>query len=115
MKGLLPDASVRVDTTGPLPERCYREVQEDATGFTLYGPLIWRNDPWLKRGLVFARYLEPERDRRLLADYPGRAAYLYAPLSPVRTARPVLRPLRMEARGGAEPAVGAVRRGEPGG
>jgi hypothetical protein len=89
-KGLLPDASVRVDTTRALSRRCQREIQQDRSGFTLYGTLVWHNDPWLQRGLVFARYLEPERNRRLMRRYGGREMYLYAPLSSERGAPVVL-------------------------
>lgn len=95
-KGLLPDPSVRVDTTRALFRRCYKEVQLDRSGFTLYGTLVWRNDPWLQRGVIYARYLEQERNRRLLKRYPGRDFYLYAPLSPERGAPTEL--LRLEGR-----------------
>lgn len=101
-RGLLPDASVRVDTSRTFPAVCYPQVLQDQTGFTVYGPLIWRNDPWLRVGTVYARAFEPERNERLLARYPGRASYLYAPLSPERTALPVLRPLNREPGGTGE-------------
>jgi hypothetical protein len=64
--------------------------QQDRSGFTLYGTLVWHNDPWLRRGLVFARYLEPERNRRLMSRYPGRDMYLYAPIYSERGAPVVL-------------------------
>jgi 4-amino-4-deoxy-L-arabinose transferase-like glycosyltransferase len=107
-KGLLPDASVRVDTSQALPERCHGEVERDETGFTVYGPLVWRNDPWLRRGIVFARYFEPARNLRLMERYADREAYLYAPLSLGRAVRPVLRRLELGAREspGPEPRSG---------
>lgn len=92
-RGLLPDASVRVDTSQTFPAVCYPQVRQDQTGFTVYGPLIWRNDPWLQEGVVYARSFEAGRNARLLARYPGRASFLYAPLSPERAAPPVLRRL----------------------
>jgi hypothetical protein len=93
VRDVLPDQSVRVDTSAALPERCYREVQQDEAGFTVYGTLIWRNDPWLTKGTVYARDFGPERNRRLQALYPGRRSYLYAPLNPEPGAQPVLSPL----------------------
>ncbi len=89
-KGLLPDGSVRVDRTRAMSGRCVQEIQQDRSGFTLYGTLVWRNDPWLRSGLVYARYLERDRNRRLLDRYPGRDYYLYTPLSPERGAQTVL-------------------------
>ncbi len=89
-KGLLADGSVRVDTTRTLSATCSREVVRDQSGFTHYGTLVWRNDPWLERGIVYARYLEPDRNARLAARYPGYPTFLYAPLSSSRGARHVL-------------------------
>jgi hypothetical protein len=93
MRDVLPDQSVRVDTTASLPERCLREIREDEAGFTVYGTLIWRNDPWLTTGTIYARDFGPERNRRLQARYPARRSYLYAPASPEPGALPVLSPL----------------------
>ncbi len=101
-RGLLLDASVRVDTAQAFPEVCYPEVRRDQTGFTVYGPLVWRNDPWLRKGVVYARAFEPERNARLLARYPDHAVFLYAPLSPERTAPPMLRRLVREVATKAE-------------
>jgi hypothetical protein len=86
----LPDPSVRVDTTEALTRRCYQEVQEDRSGFTLYGTLIWRNDPWLDRGVIYARSLGNAKNRKLMEKYPGYEYYLYMPLSPERDAPTVL-------------------------
>jgi len=96
VKGLLPDPSVRADTTRALTRRCYHEVQQDRSGFTLYGTLVWRNDPWLNRGVIYARSLEEARNRKLMGRYPGYDYYLYTPLSPERGAPTVL--LRLETR-----------------
>ncbi|UCC82051.1 MAG: hypothetical protein JSW46_13730 [Gemmatimonadota bacterium] len=98
VRDVLPDASVRVDTSAALPERCYREVLQDEAGFTVYGTLIWRNDPWLTKGTVYARDFGPERNSRLQARYPGRRSYLYAPLSGEPGAQPVLSPLAAPSR-----------------
>jgi len=93
VRDVLPDNSVRVDTSAPLPERCRREVRKDEAGFTVYGTLIWRNDPWLTEGTVYARDFGPQRNRRLQALYPRRRSYLYAPVSREPGARPQLSPL----------------------
>jgi hypothetical protein len=80
-----------------LAERCRREVQRDEAGYTVFGTLIWRNDPWLKERIIFARDFGPERNRRLQERYPGRRSHLYAPLSREPGAQPVLSPLDGEA------------------
>jgi len=95
-RGLLPDPSVRVDTTRALSQGCAREVQRDLSGFTLYETLVWRNDPWLRRGVVYARYLGEERNIRLMERYPDYEYYLFTPLSRERGAPTVL--LKLESR-----------------
>jgi hypothetical protein len=109
----LPDARVKLDASQPLSERCLAEIRWDQSGFVRYEPLMWRNDPWLRRGVIYARYLDAQLNARLLADFPGRKAYLYAPVSSEPGAGPVLVPLalpsadqpiqtgRSESRGGA--------------
>jgi hypothetical protein len=97
-----PEPSVRFDTTRALPELCAREVREDTRGFTLYGNLVWHNDPWLREGVVYARDLGPERNRMLMDRYPDRPYFTYGPLSGEPGAKPVLRPLA--------PAPGATLR-----
>jgi hypothetical protein len=97
VRDVLPDMSVRVDTSVALAERCRREVQRDEAGYTVFGTLIWRNDPWLKERIIFARDFGPERNRRLQERYPGRRSHLYAPLSREPGAQPVLSPLDGEA------------------
>jgi hypothetical protein len=91
MRDVLPDPTVRVDTTRALEQRCRLEVDTDSRGFTVYGVLIWQNDPWLQDGIVYARDFGLERNRRLLARYPGRDLLGYAPLTAERGARPTLR------------------------
>ena len=100
VEDVVEDQSVRVDTTQPLLDQCYQEILRDRTGFTVYGTLAWRNDPWLQRGVIYARSLGPLRDRRLMDRYPQHEYYLYAPLSPEGQAPPVLR--RLERRSLAE-------------
>ncbi len=106
VKDVLPDPSVRVDTTRPLEDPCLREVGRDSTGFTVYGSLVWRNDPWLQRGIVYARDLGPERNRRLMAAYPDRDYYLYAPVSTEPGAWPKL--WRLEGAAGPEPGAAGL-------
>lgn len=95
-RDLLEDRSVRVDTTQPVLDQCYQEIVRDRTGFTVYGTLAWRNDPWLQRGVIYARSLGPLRDQRLMSRYPQHEYYLYAPLSPEGQAPPVLRRLERQ-------------------
>ncbi|MGD8869081.1 MAG: glycosyltransferase family 39 protein, partial [Gemmatimonadales bacterium] len=89
----LPDVMVRLDATEPLSERCLEQVRWDQSGFVRYEPFVWRNDPWLRRGVIYARYLEPQLNARLISGFPGRPTYLYAPASSEPGARPVLVPL----------------------
>lgn len=88
----LPDASVRLDTTRVLSERCLAEVRWDESGFIRYEPFVWLNDPWLRRGAIYARYLRPDLNARLMTDVQRAKAYLYAPASPEPGARPMLLP-----------------------
>ncbi len=93
-RDLLADRTVRVDTTRVLAEACREQILRDAAGFTVYGTLVWRNDPWLREGIIFARDFGPERNQRLMQRYPGWEYYIYAPLSGELGEQPVLRPLR---------------------
>jgi len=91
---LWPEPSVRFDTTRALPPSCAGEVEEDTHGFTLYGTLIWHNDPWLRDGIIYARDLGWERNRLLMRQYPDRPYFRYAPPSGEAGVRPELMPLQ---------------------
>jgi hypothetical protein len=94
-RGLLPDPSVRVDTTRSLTAPCLEEIALDRSGFTYHATLVWRNDPWLEEGIIYARFLGLDRAIDLMARYPGRDAYIYAPPTPERGAIPELFRLRV--------------------
>ena len=115
IQDVLPDPTVRVDTTAAFPQRCYQQVQWDRTGFTLYGTLVWRNDPWLRDGIIYARDLGPRRNGRLMMRYPDRDYYVYAPLSAAAGARPVLRRLGYRATPSRVPRGSGSREAEDGG
>jgi 4-amino-4-deoxy-L-arabinose transferase-like glycosyltransferase len=115
IQDVLPDPTVRVDTTAAFPQRCYQQVQWDRTGFTLYGTLVWRNDPWLRDGIIYARDLGPRRNGRLMMRYPDRDYYVYAPLSAAAGARPVLRRLGYRAMPSRVPRGSGSREAEDGG
>lgn len=106
-----PDRSVRFDTTAALAEPCRAEIATDAEGYTLFGPLIWRNDPWLRDGVLYARSFDAQRNQRLVRRFSDREIYLYAPLTGEPGARPVLRSFTVG------PAAGPMgdRRRETGG
>jgi hypothetical protein len=89
-RDLLPDPSVRVDTSRALPADCYREVQRDETGYTFYETLIWRNDPWLRDGVIYARDLGPQKNSELMSRYPDREYLLYTRTSPGFDSKPEL-------------------------
>ncbi len=96
VRDLLPDPSVRVDTTRALTATCEREVERDGVGYTVYETLIWRNDPWLRDGVIYARDFGAERNVRLLQRYPGRELYIYTRTSQDFGSRPRLLPLTFE-------------------
>jgi len=112
IQGVLPDPTVRVDTASAFADRCYQEVLWDGTGFTLYGTLIWRNDPWLRGGIVYARDFGPVRNRQLMARYADREYYVYAPLSAAAGAPPVLRRIQYGAMGSPVPRGSGAPDGE---
>jgi hypothetical protein len=104
-----PEPSVRYDTTTALAQRCAREVARDAMGYTLFETLIWRMDPWLRDGVIYARDLGPAINRRLRVSYPDRPHFFYAPLSAEPGASIVFLPLPAER----APQVSAPGEREP--
>ncbi|UCF18868.1 MAG: glycosyltransferase family 39 protein [Gemmatimonadota bacterium] len=91
--GHWPESSVRYDTTRALDPVCLEQVERDTEGYTLYGTLVWRNDPWLRHGIIYARDFGDERNRKLLQRYPDRPVYSYGPASNEVGELPQLRPL----------------------
>jgi len=87
-----PDPWVRFRQEYTPPEECQRELRRDLAGFTLYGHLVWRNPIGLDSGIVFARDLF-ERNRALVARYPGWELWRYAPPPGPKAGAPVLTPL----------------------
>ena len=73
------DARVRVDTTAPLHPDCVPHVRADRFGAVDASFILWLGDlPGIERGRpLFARDLGPAMNRRLLARYPGRSAWMY--------------------------------------
>jgi hypothetical protein len=65
-------------------------------GYTLFETLIWRMDPWLRDGVIYARDLGPAINRRLRALYPDRPHLFYTPLSGEPGSPPVFLPLPAE-------------------
>jgi hypothetical protein len=94
----LPDPSVRVDTTRALTPACLLEVQRDESGYTVYETLAWRNDPWLREGILYARDFGPERNLRLLRRYPRRDVFLYTRTSQGFGSAPQLLRIRIDNR-----------------
>jgi len=115
IQDVLPDPTVRVDTTSTFTNRCFQEVQWDRTGFTLYGTLVWRNDPWLSHGVIYARDLGPVRNGRLMMRYPDRDYCVYAPLSAAAGAPPALRRMQYRTTTSRIPRGSGSLEGEDGG
>lgn len=105
--GLHADPSVLVDPSLAMPESCRREARRDSAGFTVYGTYVWRNDPDLREGIVFARDLGPELNPRLMREYPGRPYYLYTPMSLRDRGQPVFVAIDGEPSPGSTPPGGA--------
>ncbi len=109
-RDLLPDPSVRVDTSRAMPADCHREVQRDATGYTFYETLIWRNDPWLRDGVIYARDLGSQKNVELMSRYPDREYLIYTRTSPGFESKPELLRLpavnRTPSSSSVEPGVG---------
>jgi hypothetical protein len=80
-----------------MPAPCHREVERDETGYTVYETLIWRNDPWLRDGVIYARDLGPEKNASLIRRYPARELFLYTRTSPDFGSKPRLQRLTVEA------------------
>jgi hypothetical protein len=95
-RDVLADPSVRVDTTRTLPPPCVREVERDVAGYTVYETLMWRNDPWLRDGVVYARDLGPELNGRLIDRYPERELFRYTRTSSDFGSKPRLLRLTVE-------------------
>ncbi len=96
VRDLLADPSVRVDTTRALRAACYREAQRDESGYTVYETLAWRNDPWLRDGVIYARDMGPEKNARLIDRYPERELLLYTRTSRDFGSMPRLQRLTVE-------------------
>ena len=73
------DARVRVDTSTTLDAACVPEVRADRFGAIDASFILWLGDlPGIEDGKpMFARDLGPAMNRRLLARYPGRSAWMY--------------------------------------
>jgi len=76
-------ASVRMRRGEPFPETCLRELRADRFGAVALAPLVWQGDlPGIERGdPLYVRDLGPEKNERLLARYPDRAAFVFTPTS----------------------------------
>lgn len=111
--GRFADATVRLDASRPLTERCLEEARWDESGFIRYEPFIWRNDPWLQEGVIYARYLSLESNRQLMGRFAGRRGYLFARPSREPGAKPELLPIAFPGASGGdetgEPVSSGVR------
>lgn len=92
--GLTADPNLRLPPSGPLAPACAREVERDARGFLEFSPFLYLNRPLLNGDIVWARDLG-RWNGPLLARYPGRVLYRYAPPAP--GAAPVFTPLERPA------------------
>jgi hypothetical protein len=70
---------VGVDPREPVTPECDREAQADRFGVISLAPLVWQGDlPGAESGRpMFVRDLGPEENEALLADFPGRAPYVF--------------------------------------
>ena len=74
-------ATLRMRPNEVFPDSCIRELRSDRFGAVALAPLVWQGDlPGIEEGLpLFVRDLGPDKNRRILASYPDRAAYVFVP------------------------------------
>lgn len=77
---LTADSNLRLPAGVPLPPVCDAEIARDAKGFLAFAPFLYLNRPTLDGDIVWARDLGPW-NAPLLARYPGRRVYRYAPIT----------------------------------
>ncbi len=70
------DPTLKIRPGVPLTARCADEVRYDKNGYTTYFPHLISNEPLLNGSFIVARDLR-NRNRELMALYPGKRAYLY--------------------------------------
>jgi hypothetical protein len=93
-EGIAPSAAGERRWAGErLAAECERQIASDARGVVGLPGLLWQGDlPGLSpRGAMFVRDMGPERNARLLGQFPGRRALVLMPASPAsRLREPVL-------------------------
>ncbi|MEK6769476.1 MAG: hypothetical protein AABY85_10880 [Gemmatimonadota bacterium] len=88
--GLTEDPNLRVRLGATLPRSCSEEIAFDRRGFLQFAPFLYLNTAHLDGDIVWARDLRV-RNAALLARYPGRRFYRYAPPAPGE--RPTFTPI----------------------
>ena len=78
-----PGAAVRVEPGAPLHPSCRREMAADRLGVVELAPLLWRTAlPGEAGGVLLARDLGPEANRRFREGIPERRAWMWVPPGP---------------------------------
>ncbi len=77
-------ATLRIRPNEVFPDSCIQQLHADRFGAVALAPLVWQGDlPGIERGLpLFVRDLGPGKNRRILALYPDRAAFVFVPKAP---------------------------------
>lgn len=70
------DPTLRLTSGANLPAECLDQIEYDRAGYANYSPFLADQYPSLDGPLVIARDLR-ERNRELIAAYPGRRALVY--------------------------------------
>ncbi len=78
-----PGDLVRVDPLAPVQPVCAREMAADRQGVVALTPLLWQTAlPGGEGRVLLMRDLGPEANRRLMAAFPERTAWMWMRISP---------------------------------
>jgi len=74
-------ATLRIRPNEVFPDSCIRQLRADRFGAVALAPLVWQGDlPGIEEGRpLYVRDLGPAKNRRVLAMYPDRPAFVFVP------------------------------------
>ncbi len=77
-------ATPRIRPNEVFPDSCMQQLRADRFGAVALAPLVWQGDlPGIEEGrTLYVRDLGPDKNRRVLAQYPDRAPFVFVPKAP---------------------------------